>query len=75
MLHAGWNGAAHTRAHNARKRADWRKQTARGRVQKGLGAGHEIRLVSLEIWLGQASGLEASLRALKQGNVDVMVLQ
>ena len=42
---------------------------------KVSGAARAIRIVSLNIRPGRASGLEAALRALKQGNVEVGVLQ
>ena len=35
----------------------------------------EIRITLLIIWLGRACGMEAALQALKQGNVEVGVLQ
>ena len=40
-----------------------------------MSAGRAIRLASLKIWLGQKGGKEAALRALKQGSMDVGVLQ
>ena len=50
VSHAGCNGEARVRGHNACVRADWVKQTLKGCDLKGSGAGQDIRLVPLNIW-------------------------
>ena len=74
VLCARWNGETRVRGHNictrrGGKRGTWCRQGVRGSDEV-----RGIRLDTLNIRLGRASGLEAALNALKQGNVDVSVL-
>ena len=72
VLRANWNGAARVRGKNAYVQGGglFRKQERKG--IRGLG---KIRIAKLNIRSGRARGLEATLRALRKGNVDVGVLQ
>ena len=65
-MHAG---TQHTRTGRGRF---WTRDR---RDVRGLSKSNRIRLVTLNITSGRARGLEAALRALKQDNLDVGVLQ
>ena len=66
---------AATIGQNSQDRVNIGKQTTSGRVRKVTDAGQRIRMASLNIRSGRASGLEAGIQALQQGNVDVDFLQ
>ena len=74
VLVVGWNGEARVRYHYARKKADFREQTQNSLKLKGSDEAKGIRIAPLNIILGQAGGLDAGLRELQKGNVDVGVL-
>ena len=61
--------------HNIRGQADFWIRTQDSWDWKSSEEGKGIRIASLNIRSGQAGGLEAALRALQQGNIDVGVLQ
>ena len=46
-----------------------------GRGSKGGESGRAIHIASLNIRSGREGGFEAALRALKQGNIGIIVLQ
>ena len=60
---------------NTRKRADFWGRTWDSRYLKYLYAASAISITSLNIRLGRAGRLEAALRALKQGNINVGILK
>ena len=61
--------------HNARVLGVVHYRTLDRQGVRCLGKAKGIRLATLNIRLGRAGGLEAALRDLRQGNVDVGVLQ
>ena len=63
------------RGKNSREREYWCEQMTSGQVHKVSCMGQEIRIASPNIWLGRAGRMEVALQALKQGSVDVGVLQ
>ena len=72
VLRANWNGEVRVQGHNTSVKVGrhfW-KQDRRG--MRGSG---NIIIATLNISSGRAGGLKAELRALRQGNVGVGVLQ
>ena len=75
VLCANWNGEARVQGYNTCARGGgWYRKLDRQDV-RGLSKTNGIRLAKLNIRSGRAGGLEAGLRVMKQGNVDVGVLQ
>ena len=72
VLRANWNGVVRVLGHNSHVQGGRYFQTRDRRGVKGSG---NIRLATLNIRSGRAGGLELALRALRQGNIDVGVLQ
>ena len=72
VLHANWNGEARVQGQNARVQGGGKFCAQDTHGMRSLG---QIRLTTLNIRSGRAGGMEAVLRALRQGNVDVGVLQ
>ena len=75
VLHTSWNGKLRVRGHNTRKRGSGQIQIRDRRGVRGLGEVRKIRLATLNIRFERVEGLEAEIRELNQGNVDMGVLQ
>ena len=75
VLHADRNREVCARGRNAQQRAEYRTAPQSGKGLKGVGAGHTIRITSLNIRSGRVGGLEAALRALRQGKVRVVIIK
>ena len=72
VLRANWNGVVRVLGHNSHVQGGRYFQT---RDRRGVKGSVNIRLATLNIRSGRAGGLELALRALRQGNIDVGVLQ
>ena len=70
-----WNEGELSWGHNARRLGDFWIWVQYSRKYKGSEERKGIRIASLNLRSGRAGGLEALLRALQQGHVDVRVLQ
>ena len=61
--------------HNTCKREGGQIWKQDRKVLRGLVESIGIRLATLNIMSGKAEGLEVALQSLKQGNIDVVILQ